>query len=202
MTSEGSLTGFSVLVLSSVPVDEHDWSGFSFFDCLGLTKWISFTVQNVVYKIAIITKPVHLKLLTGPVASSHWHRSDVMAVSCCILTPVITVYKSAAICEHASPAPAIQLQCAHNISPSGLTPTQGLRGDTLIFWLCFTCNIYYSLMLIHGSLIIHYLCCHYHGVVCNFRHKNLIHESSYEICVALTAFISLQCFFCVRTGRI
>ena len=37
------------------------------------------------------------------------------------------------MCKHASPAPAIQLQCAHNISLSGLTPTQGLRGGALIF---------------------------------------------------------------------
>ena len=75
---------------------------------------------------------------TGPVASSHWQCWDVTAVSCCILTPVITAYNSAVMCEHASPAPAIQLQCAHTISPSGLAPNQGLIGEELILWLCFT----------------------------------------------------------------
>ena len=72
---------------------------------------------------------------TGPVASSYWQYWDVTAVSCGILTPVITVYNSAAMWKHASPAPTIQLQCAHTISPSGLAPNQGLNGEELILWL-------------------------------------------------------------------
>ena len=62
MISEGAFTGSSVvLVLSSVSADWDDWSGFSFFECLGLTNWISLMVQNVVYTKTILMEPVYFR---------------------------------------------------------------------------------------------------------------------------------------------
>ena len=58
------------------------------------------------------------------VGSSHLQSVEVQDVSSRILTPAIIAYSIAAICEQASPAPAMQLQCAQIIVPSGLMPAK------------------------------------------------------------------------------
>ena len=65
-------------------------------------------------------------------------RIDVHDVSLSNLTPVTIAYNVAAICEQASPAPAMQLQCAHIIVPLAFSPIHGNKGGLLIRWLCFT----------------------------------------------------------------
>ena len=79
----------------------------------------------------LIPLPTHTSLrLMG---SSHLQRTDVQAVSLSILTAVTTAYNIAAMCEHASPAPAMQLQSAHSMVPFDLRPTHGNKGGLFIF---------------------------------------------------------------------
>ena len=83
------------------------------------------------------------------VGSSHRLSVEVHEVSSRILTPAIIAYSIAAICEQASPAPAMQLQCAQIIVPSGLMPAHGLSGGLLILWLCLTFKYIYIYIYIY-----------------------------------------------------
>ena len=54
---------------------------------------------------------------------------------------VSTANNKAAICEQASPKPAMQVQCAHKTSPCCLVATQTFNGGAVRRWECFTNDI-------------------------------------------------------------
>ena len=68
----------------------------------------------------------------------HEHGSDV-EVNCCFASVLASAVKSkAAMWEQASPIPAMQVQCAHIISPVCFIATQAFNGGVDNLWECFT----------------------------------------------------------------
>ena len=72
------------------------------------------------------------------VGGSHEHGREVHAVLFFTRVFASTVNRRAAICEHASPKPAIQVQCAHTTIPCCSTATQGFTGVADNFFECLT----------------------------------------------------------------
>ena len=99
--------------------------------------------------------------------SSHRQSVEVHEVPSRILTPAIIAYSIAAIWEQASPAPAMQLQCAQIIVPSGLIPAHGFSGGLLILWLCLTFKKFIYIII---YLPYTYLCCHKKRILFHFSY--------------------------------
>ena len=88
------------------------------------------------------------------VGSSHRQSVEVHEVSSRILTPAIIAYSIAAICEQASPTPAMQLQCAHIRSDASpwlewrLTHTLAMFNLQIYIYNCTIHCIYMHLPLL------------------------------------------------------
>ena len=82
---------------------------------------------------AILAKGTFLKD-----GGSQEHGKDVDEHCCFLSVLASAVNKTAAMCEQASPRPAIHKQCAHITSPLCLIATHTFKGGEDSFWECFT----------------------------------------------------------------
>ena len=71
-------------------------------------------------------------------AGNHAQSSDVHETLLIILVLASNVNSTAAMCEQASPSPAMQVQWAHKTVPSISAATHGLRGVLDNLWECLT----------------------------------------------------------------